>query len=251
MDEFEIMMKNFWNELQEKIEEYTENRIVTGRKYLRTEFVKNAFGKHYPEKAYMYSKVLDDYTASMDDLYDDVKMSEEEIRINILLVHKTVMNLLFWPNIMRKIALEHFEKMIRIAFIQEFTNSMLNQTKNEENALKIAIKNYEGRAIDIDFAIKIPLCFMKLTKKEKMKIIEAGRIFRAFNLLIKDIKDLSLDEFHNTDTPVVIFRRKNFNIEKLKERMYDLSIARIQELKKNQSNEIIYNIIENFEKMIC
>lgn len=244
------IVKSFWNEFQRKTENYIKSKFLSGRKSFRTGFVKKAFGKYYPKEAYFYSKALDEYTSAMDDIYDDSKMNREEVRINIFLIHKIVMNMLLWPSKIRKIAYEHYEKMIRIAVIQDITNYQLNKIKKEENAIEIALKNYEGRAIDIDFAIEIALYFLKFRKKERELILDAGRIFRGINLFFKDIRDLQHDIFHETKTPIVIFHNKGFNIHHLKNRIYENSIEKIKELKEKTKNEITYKIIKNFEKMI-
>ncbi len=246
----EKKIEAFWNNTQKKLEVYIENKFKSGRKSFRTGFVKKAFGKYYPKEAYFYSKCLDEYTSAMDDLYDDTKMAEKEVRINVLLAHKVVMDVVLWPKTLREIAFDHFEKMVKIAAFQEFTNSELSKTKHENKAIEIAMKNYEVRAIDIDFAIKIPAYFSKSRKKEIKLLLDAGRVFRGINLFFKDIKDIRHDIFHKTKTPVVIFHKKGFDIQLLKEKMYENSMKKIQTLKRETNNETVLKIIKNFEKMI-
>lgn len=241
-------LKELTREIEARIWKYFDQKTL--RKSFRTGYAKEAFGKYYPKEAEVYSIKLEAYTWAGDDIADDTKAPHEEIKLNLFLAHIAAREMLFWPEWTRKIAYKHFNTMMEIAAIQDITNSKLKNADNEKEAIEIALKSYEGRATDIDFAIEIPSYFLNFSETEKSTAIDAGEAFRSINLFHKDIKDVPYDLHHNTETPVVIFIHRNFDIDKLGERIYEKALEKIKELKENVENEVVYELVTNFEEMI-
>lgn len=248
-EEMKKRSKTIFPELDERIKKYFNQKFSSGRKSFRTGYAQDAFGKYYPREAYPYSWVIDIYTAAMDDLYDDSNAPDLERKLNVLGSNKSVIAMLSWPEILRNEAILHLQKMLIIG-LGEAENTMKLKTVSEESeAIDIAKKCYFIRAIDMDFAVRIPSIYLNLSSEEIESIENSGRCFRAVNLCKKDINDVDHDRKHETETPITIFLDKEFEIDELKSSLLNDSLGVLEEIIENAENEIVEYVSKNFYRM--
>lgn len=238
-----------YSEVSRKIETYFDQKFSSGRKSFRTGYAQEAFGKYYPKEAYPYSKSIDIYTAAMDDLYDDSNAPDQERKLNVLASNKNVISILSWPENLKNEAALHFQKMFIIGLGEAENTMKLKSVSTENEAIDVAKKCYFLRAIDMDFAVRIPSIYLNLSPEEKRDIEKSGRCFRAVNLCKKDINDVDHDRKHETETPITIFLDKQFDIEHLKSSLIEDSLEILEEIIKNSKSEIVEYVSNNFYKM--
>ncbi|MFC1678204.1 hypothetical protein ACFLZ9_00525 [Patescibacteria group bacterium] len=181
----------------------------SGRKYARTLFVKRAFSKNYPEKITELSLTIDAMVNILDDFYDE-KMSQDEKALYIieyLRVFALYSNINPDKKIQKAVGL-YFNKLITLAVAE---NIYLVQIKKEK-ALDKIIEYSAGlllcRSMDIDIFNEVALVNYK-DKKLANKTMLMGRIFRAINILKKDIVDIEYDKKNNLESVVThVFDKK-------------------------------------------
>jgi len=246
-------IENLWIQAQKKLEDsinsYVKGKFRSGRKSSGTTYAQEAFGKYYPQEAYPYSLAIDSYTATMDDLYDDTKASNEERKMNVLATNSQVIKMLSWPEALRKEAILHAKKMSEIGIKEEIIAEQLKNTDDETLAIELSKECYFTRAKVMDFAVRIPCYFLSLPC-EKVKIVEeAGRSFRALILLEKDIKDVEHDILHGTETPVTIFLKKGFDVDRLRSAISTYSLENLEKIVEVSNDKIVKYVAKNFYGM--
>ncbi len=226
---------------------------LSGRKYSRTVFVKQAFGKFYPKKYLGISIFIDAMINILDDLIDeDVDDKEKTLFILELL---RVYSLCNSRNIKEKIqtAIGHdFNKLISLAIAEKIYQKMITKEKDIKKIIEYSIQIFGCRGADIDIFNEIALTDIKDNNAAR-KVKEMGRIFRAVNIFKKDIKDINYDKKMGTETIVTLMSlRKDHNFLEYSEKLLDKFLEKAKRIKFSaKSLNIKYRtVIENYYKMI-
>lgn len=229
------------------------NKWLSGRKYSRTVFVKQAFGKFYPKKYLEISMSIDAMINILDDLIDE-KVDDKEKTLFILEFLR-VYSLYNSENPKGKIqiALGHdFNKLISIAISEGIYQKMIAKEKNIEKIIEYSVQIFGCRGTDINIFNEIALTDVKNNNAAK-KIKEIGRIFRAVNIFKKDIKDINYDKKMGMETIITFMSsRKDYNFLEYAERLLDQFLEKAKRIKYSaRSLDIRYRApIENYYKMI-
>ena len=229
------------------------NKWLSGRKYSRTVFVKQAFGKFYPKKYLEISMSIDAMINILDDLIDE-KVDDKEKTLFILEFLR-VYSLYNSENPKGKIqiALGHdFNKLISIAISEGIYQKMIAKEKNIEKIIEYSVQIFGCRGTDINIFNEIALTDVKNNNAAK-KIKEIGRIFRAVNIFKKDIKDINYDKKMGMETIITFMSsRKDYNFLEYAERLLDQFLEKAKRIKYSaRSLDTGYRApIENYYKMI-
>jgi len=229
------------------------NKWLSGRKYSRTVFVKQAFGKFYPKKYLEISMSIDAMINILDDLIDE-KVDDKEKTLFILEFLR-VYSLYNSENPKGKIqiALGHdFNKLISIAISEGIYQKMIAKEKNIEKIIEYSVQIFGCRGTDINIFNEIALTDVKNNNAAK-KIKEIGRIFRAVNIFKKDIKDINYDKKMGMETIITIMSsRKDYNFLEYAEKLLDQFLEKAKRIKYSaRSLNIRYKTpIDNYYRMV-
>jgi len=229
------------------------NKWLSGRKYSRTVFVKQAFGKFYPKKYIEISMSIDAMINILDDLIDE-EIDDNEKTLFILEFLR-VYSLYNSKNIKAKIqtAIGHdFNKLISLAVAEKVYQKMIAKEKDIKKIIEYSIQIFGCRGTDINIFNEIALTDAKNNNVEK-KIKEIGRIFRAINIFKKDVKDIDYDKKMGMKTIITLMcSRKDHNFLDYTERLLNRFLEKAERIKFSAK---LLNIeyktpIENYYKMI-
>lgn len=229
------------------------NKWLSGRKYSRTVFVKQAFGKFYPKKYLEISMSIDAMINILDDLIDE-KVDDKEKTLFILEFLR-VYSLYNSENPKGKIqiALGHdFNKLISIAISEGIYQKMIAKEKNIEKIIEYSVQIFGCRGTDINIFNEIALTDVKNNNAAK-KIKEIGRIFRAVNIFKKDIKDINYDKKMGMETIITLMSsRKDHNFLEYAEKLLDQFLEKAKRIKYSaRSLNIRYKTpIDNYYRMV-
>jgi len=205
----ELEMKNsppisiFKNILIQSSEEITQKWLL-GKKYCRTYFINKAFGSLYPNKYLDLSLSIDAMINILDDLLDE--SLEEKTKTNYIIEFLRVSSVLYRNPIPEKIqkALKiYFEKLITLAVTEQIYQEQIKKEKRIDKVIQDSVDLLICRATDIDVFTEIGLVEFS-NKKLAEKIKKLARLFRAINILKKDIGDIEHDKKNNIDTIVTL-----------------------------------------------
>lgn len=182
-----------------------------GEKYVRTEFVLEAFGSEYPEEVLPISIFVDSMINILDDLLDE-DLSKED-KIFYILEYLRVFSLYSgqFPSkeIQQRVSL-YFMKVITLAVAERVH---LGLVENESDIRKISDLSSDlliTRAMDIDVFVDIVFVIEGLEIDENVQV--AGRCFRALNILKKDLLDLEHDLSGGQETLVtLVYKNQDMN----------------------------------------
>ena len=164
------------------------------RKYIRTLFIEKAFSNFYPKKYLKISLYIDAIVNILDDLLDE-KMDKKEKTFYIIEFLR-IFSLYNYekPNNNIQIAMgRYFNKLITLAIAENHFINLLKKEKKERKIIEYSINYFNLRCLDIDIFNEIIFTDYKASDNEKEKIRKIARIFRALNILKKDIKDIEYD----------------------------------------------------------
>jgi len=225
--------------------EFMINKWRKKKKYLRTWYVIQVFGDSYPKKILKKSLFFDALTNILDDLFDEA-LNFEERKMYILEMGKILSFLFRWDNFGENDAASaYFQKLIFMGI----GDTVLREHLKRNNDIDLAKKIYELRSMDIDIFIDLVLQLKKLSKKKELK--NYCRIFRALNLIKKDILDIHHDEKIGQDTPVIIFRNQPEKIKKLVSDLTSIHFPQgkeyqnLERMIRKEKNEIL-KLLKNF-----
>jgi hypothetical protein len=222
-----------------------------GEKYLRTEFVLQAFGKKYPEKMLEISVTTDAMINILDDIFDkDLKKKE---KLFYILEYLRVFALYGLLNPKAEITHKmgnYIDKLITLALaefedIEKFSRRSIDERIESFKDLLLL------RSMDIDIFIE-----MALSNGDDKRMIDSikrsGRVFRAINILKKDIHDIAEDIDQGQDTIVLLFKKDSSNYKKsikavISKLENELSEMRNHMVKSKNSRLEIGNFIKMFK----
>lgn len=252
-----LRMKKLPLSLYENVLTQTSDQIIsnwaTGRKYSRTLFAQNAFGKWYPIKYTQLSLCIDTMVNILDDFLDEVL--DKKTRVNYIIEFLRIFSTYEseCPLKIHRSLKEYFEKLITLAVAEGFYQKQIAQEKDLNKIVKDSADLLICRGQDIDVFIEIALLNFK-NRKAIPVIKKIGRIFRALNILKKDIKDIEHDQKNKIDTVVtLIFSRDDINFSVYIGNLLNFFIERVNLILKPISTEkkdSRFLPIYNFNQMI-
>lgn len=230
------------------------NKWSEGRKYLRTLFVKEAFAELYPQKIIKTSICIDAIINILDDLLDE-KMGDDEKKLYIIEFLR-VFSIYNYEHPQKNIQIcmgDYFNKLISLATMENYYKDIIGNEKKMEKIVSYSIKVLDCRSMDIDIFNELVIlnngCY---NNEEKNEIEKMGRIFRALNIVKKDILDIEHDKKTNQESIVSkILEKKDCNFDKYALSLYNYYLNEAKKIKSKKTINKNYTIpINNFYKMI-
>ncbi len=226
---------------------------LSKRKYTRTLFVKEAFSDFYPDKYTKISLYIDALINILDDLLDE-KIGEKEKKYYIVeFLRVFALYNQEQPSKKIQIAMGHyFNKFIALAIAEGGYKNIIKKEIDMEKIVKYSAKSYGIRSLDIDVFNQIALIEYKKQDKEIEKIKKIGRIFRAVNIIRKDIEDIEYDTKNNMESIItVIVNKKECDFHKYVLTLIDHYIDKARKIKlENFTERKFATPINNFYNMI-
>jgi hypothetical protein len=225
-----------------------------GRKYLRTLFVKEAFAGFYPQRIIKTSIYIDAIINILDDLLDE-KMNEKEKKFYVLEFLRvfSVYNYEYPQREIQACLGNYFNKLISLAVVEDYYEDLIENEKEINKIAGYSIEVLNCRSMDIDiFNELVILSSNCYSHKEKEKIKELGRMFRAVNIMKKDIADIEYDR--KTEQESVISKmaeRKDCDFCKYVLFISNYYLSKAEKIKLKESTNKSYAVpVSNFYNMI-
>lgn len=176
------------------------NKWKIGEKYLRTSFALEAFGKYYPVRHLGLSITIDAMINILDDLFDkDLSRNDKAEYILEFLRTFSLYSFDKYNFEFQSGVGHYFNKLITLALGEQWLLAESKKKNRLADIIKISSDLLYLRSHDMDIFIEIALANYK--QKENISAIhETGRIFRALNILKKDIIDAERDKEENQET---------------------------------------------------
>lgn len=217
----------------------------SGKKSLRTFTVVKAFPKEYI-KSTKSILLIDAIINILDDLIDENLEDKEKYYYIVELIRALAdYQYITSTEEERKQLSTYLNKCITIALLEIHYYNLIKDEEKYDDILRYSNIVYETRSRDIDIFIQIPLIGRDDIPKDE--IIKVGRIYRALELLKKDILDLQHDLDHETDTIFTIFYNDKEIMRKL---MDDISGSYLLKARELVSSNLSDAIVSNFVSMI-
>lgn len=232
---------------------FTE-KWISGRKYTRTLFLKKAFSDFYPEKYIEASLYIDAMINILDDLFDE-EMDKKEKTCYIVEFLRTF-SLYHQQQSQKNFKIDisyYFNELISLAIAEKYYKEFIKKEKNTNKIIEYSIKSHDIRSLDIDIFTQIALINYKISSQKTKKIIEIARIFRAINIIKKDIEDIEYDTKNNMESVIsIVANQKNCDFTKYISALLDYYSAQAQKIKlPNKSTDKKFSMpINNFYSMI-
>ncbi len=185
------------------------NSWKTGRKYCRTIFTRAGFKEEFPDEYLTTSLSLDVMINILDDLLDEYLPEEK----------KTAYVIEFLRNFAnynhKKLPLEirdgvgtYFNKLITLALSEKVYQEKIRINDDLHEISKSSVDLLMCRGMDVDIFVEIALINYG---GDGDAIRKNARLFRAMNILKKDIIDIPYDLKNQMETVVTVVKDKNFN----------------------------------------
>ncbi len=244
---------SIYREILKQSSSILPNKWQSGRKYSRTLFVQNALGKSYPKKYSALSLSVDSMVNILDDLLDEQLKKEEKegYVVEFLRIFSY-----FEKNAnfkMNKIMSLYINKLITLAVAEKFYQKFIENKKDIKKIVELSANLLVCRGMDIDIFLEIGILDKKIEHLGKKKIGEIARLFRALNILKKDIADIKHDQKNGQKTVVTIVLSKNktefrFFIIDLVDYLINIQNEKIKYLVKSKNKNLL-KIAKKFEAM--
>lgn len=181
---------------------HVTNKWNKGDKYIRTEYMLEAFSIYYPRKFLELSIMVDAMINILDDLLDmDLDKKNKTIYILEYLRVFSLYSLNRPGRTIQKNMAVYFNKLISLAIAESQYLRLISKEKSLENIIKHSIDLLLTRSLDIDIFVEIATSDIN-DKRETEYIKDSARTFRAFNILKKDVFDIEHDKRQGQETLV-------------------------------------------------
>ena len=253
VDELRVLLSELGIENKQVLEEIKNILIIStknittkwanGKKFVRTYFAKKAIPE-YPEEVFNLSISIDAMINILDDLYDEI-LDKQAKALYVVELLRTIS--LFSSKKLndktQKAVHDYFNKIIIIAATEKIYTEMMKNEVDVQKNINFSYILYNLRSTDMDIFVEIPL-IEKFGDKDE-NISKIARIFRALNLIKKDIIDIEHDKENKIETVITLLLNK-FGPDLIKSiiKLYENDIEKI---KVSGENGIFFN---NFIKMI-
>ena len=179
------------------------NRWKNNKKTLRTATVYELIPE-IPRKTLKLSLFMDALVNILDDLNDEppAQGASNHIVAEFLRVTSSLHGLVSVKQ--NRLISRYLLKILRLANQERKMLQQMRTTTRIDELEDIAYECYKCRSIDMDIFYEIPLDLTDITP-----ILEAGRILRSVDILLKDMSDKSYDLDHGIESPLTILSQRN------------------------------------------
>lgn len=232
-----IIVNSYEKILFNSTEKLTE-KWMSGRKYARTSFVKEAFSEFYPKEYTELSLYIDTMINILDDLLDEEMDKNEKTCYVVEFLRAFSLYHQKCPQKKIQIAMSHyFNKLITLAIAEGHYKNFIKKEMNMNKIIKYSIESYTIRSLDIDIFNQIALIDYKEPNQKTEKIKQIGRIFRAVNIIKKDIEDIEYDTKNNMESIISIIIKKECDFAKYISALLNYYLAQAEKIKFNKQAE--------------
>ena len=222
---------NIMKENLEGVSSAIVKRWESGKKYVRTKFVKENL-KDYPKDILNASVSLDAEINLLDDLLDE-ELDKNDRAINVVGILRSL-SLLNHKNLnekTREAVSRYFEKLLCVAVLEKTYREKIENTDDYDEILSLSEEIYRCRSLDIDIFVQIPLMngYKNLSKEERENVLERARLFRGLNLLKKDINDIEHDKKTEIPNVLISIEKKGIDLKKFRKDLTDFFISKLNE----------------------
>jgi len=206
------------------------NKWLSEEKYCRTYFVKKAFRNLYPEKHTKLSLTIDAMVNILDDLLDEsLKEKEKEIYVIEFLRVFSIYNKEVFSKDISQMLSDYLEKLITLAVAEKVYQKQISLEKNIKTIANKSAELLICRGMDIDIFVSIALLKYKKWKTADL-IKKIARIFRAIDILKKDIKDIKHDKENKIKTIItLLLEKKRIDFSQYISLLLDLLTEKIEQ----------------------
>ncbi|HHD92611.1 MAG TPA: hypothetical protein ENL06_03270 [Candidatus Portnoybacteria bacterium] len=227
------------------------NKWLSGRKYCRTLFAQQAFKNRYPKKHTLFSLQIDALVNILDDLLDEQLSPEEKTFYILEFLRVFSLHEKDCPEQIKKDLGIYINQLITLAVAEEFYQQRVQKETDFDKIVDISTSLLICRGMDMDIFTQIALISQRnISPENKRTIVHFGRLFRAINILKKDVDDISHDQKNKIKTMTTIVLKKKINFSDYLQQV-SLSIIKKMEsvLEPIHSSHYLYSIINNFYQM--
>ncbi len=222
----------------------------SNKKYLRTEFVLRAFVELYPVKLIEQSIMVDAMINILDDLLDS-NLDKQDKMLYILEYLRvfSIYNFSLPSLRVQKVMGNYFDKLITLAVAEfNYQEEIVNENIFDKK-IQLSTELLLMRAMDIDVFVQIPLTKENLDI-ETNTISAASKVFRAGNILKKDLLDIDIDKKQGQATLITyIYDKHTRDMKGYIHGILGLLESRMDSIIKRGINRRSKTIRDNFRNM--
>ena len=226
---------------------------LSGRKYCRTLFIQQAFQKFYPNQHTLISLQIDALVNILDDLLDENLEKGEKTLYVLEFLRVFSLHENNCPEKFKQLLGRYINQLITLAIAEEYYQKMVQQENNIEKIIQWSINLLLCRGMDINIFTEIALSKLELPNNEKDFIKTSAQVFRANNILKKDIDDIKHDQKNSIKTMVTLILSKNeIEFSSYLTKVSNHLFQKIKSILYNQKptlSPITYSIINNLYQM--
>ncbi|MBD3363226.1 hypothetical protein GF362_05890 [Candidatus Dojkabacteria bacterium] len=225
------------------------------RKYLRSNFILEGFGELYPTSILQLSVNIDAMINILDDLLDENINNE----IKTLYIFEFLRIFSIYSYKSKKIEINdlmgnYINKLITLAVSESYYLKQIKNNLDLEYVMQASIKTLTLRSLDIDVFVELVMQTLGIYDKNEFNIIRmSSRLFRAVNILKKDIDDIDYDIKNEQETLVTYIKlTSKFNYCDYVTNLCEYYIKQMDNLseKYNSKNKRVILPIKNFQHML-
>lgn len=219
-----------------------------GRKYARTLFIIEAYQDEYPIQILETSVLIDAMVNILDDLLDE-NMSSGEKKLYVLeflrvfaLHNKKVVS-----KEAQLIIGEYFFQLISLAVVENHFDVTLNKENDFDRLIESSIKVLNCRSMDIDIFHELVFIYrVDYSESERESLKKIARLFRAVNIMKKDVDDMEHDKASGQESLVLkVFNKDDCDFEKYISSVCDHYIKEASiAVDKNKNEKVIFGFSE-------
>ncbi|MFC1649314.1 hypothetical protein ACFL2C_01195 [Patescibacteria group bacterium] len=240
----------------ERILTKTSETIVSkwkrNEKYVRTEFVLKAFAEFYPEIYFELSIQIDAMINILDDLLDE--KLDHNSKITYVLEYLRVFSIYCLNHPKKEIQLNmsnYFNKLITLAIAEPGYIDIVSTQKDMNKIVSLSIELLMLRSHDVDIFVQIAASGCKDIDYSSVK--KSFGIYRALNILKKDIVDIDHDKKNKQSTMIthMLGRKNEYDFKDYVTQtlsIFELEFAKSLSKQKNSNKQTLL-VLSRLEKM--
>jgi len=198
---------NQYNDILSKTSQVVSERWIKKEKYLRTKYAYNVYKDEYPQDLLVLSLCIDAMINILDDFYDE-NLSKEKKQIyliELLRVNSFINQHMPSLDLLNELGF-YFDKLITLAVAENFSLAEMKRNDNEDFIKNTATSILLTRASDVDIFVQLAEYKNNITS-----LVKDFRLFRALNILKKDILDLENDIASGQESVVTFLHQSSID----------------------------------------
>lgn len=236
-----------YKDILSKSMQVVTNNWRTQKKYCRTLFVMKILENEYSKKNLSTSINLDAMINILDDLFDE-NLDLQRRKLYILEYLRIFPNFIetYNEDASREQIASYFNKLITLAMAEQSYLNQIKSTSDLDEIIKTSAELLITRAMDIDVFANLGVSGKKWSGEQLKNYRNNIRIFRALNILKKDLLDIQDDLEKNQESLVTfIYQNRSDELDKYLIGLTNLLINKvnIQKYKNSDVPERLKNEI--------